>query len=168
MPRHLRPAFAKDLPAVSLLISRIYDKLGGEADRQKSPSFYNFIGEEALLERLREGSLMLIVEGDEGLQAFLEMRGQHLSLLFVAEQFRRQGLARELLREALATTERIYSQSVVISVNARIESLPVYESLGFMVSGGENNEEGMRTMPMICVLPKNLSKNTNTKTDNRI
>jgi ElaA protein len=65
-----------------------------------------------------------------------------------ALKVRGRGLGRELMQEALATTQRLYpGQS--ISISAQVYLKKFYSSLGFVARGADYDEDGIAHVKMI-------------------
>jgi len=81
------------------------------------------------------------------------MRGHHhVSLLFVAPEFQRRGIAKELLRQALQICRANAPGLSEISVNSSSYAAPIYEKLGFRRAGERQVRNGIGFIPMVLKL----------------
>lgn len=67
----------------------------------------------------------------------------HISLLFVNEEFHKQGIGKSLINYILKFNERNF-----ITVNSSIYGKSFYEHLGFVCLSNEQNVKGLRFYPM--------------------
>lgn len=81
--------------------------------------------------------------GDK-LAGILAMRQDHISLLFVAKEFHRQGIARSLFGYMLSEVEKDR-----ITVNSSPYALEIYGKLGFTATSAEQITNGIRYIPMM-------------------
>jgi predicted GNAT family N-acyltransferase len=77
----------------------------------------------------------------------------HISLLFVHMAHQRQGIARELLRRALAICCRYRPSLRQVDVNSSPNAVVAYARLGFRQRGPEQIKNGIRFVPMVLDLP---------------
>jgi ribosomal protein S18 acetylase RimI-like enzyme len=139
-----------EAPAVSDLARRVFDIFVGHEFSEEGVAAYAEYVESAALQARQESdhfTLVALVDGE--LAGMIEFRhGEHLSMLFVAPEFQRRGIARRLYRAAL---ERISGDSPeldAITVNASRYAVPVYERFGFHATGTEQTVNGMIFVPM--------------------
>jgi len=72
----------------------------------------------------------------------------HISLMFVDKQHHRKGIARQLFWTVL---EDIRNQEATeITVNSSPYAVAVYESLGFIKTGEQQEKDGIIFVPMSC------------------
>ncbi|MBO5121381.1 MAG: GNAT family N-acetyltransferase [Bacilli bacterium] len=67
----------------------------------------------------------------------------HISLLFVNEEFHKQGIGKSLINYILKFNEQNF-----ITVNSSIYGKSFYEHLGFVCLSNEQNVKGLRFYPM--------------------
>lgn len=93
-------------------------------------------------ERIASGERNLIaVEGSQVLGYISFKRTNHLSLLFVRDGFKRQGIGRQLFQKAAhGLTE--------ITLNSSDEAIPFYLALGFCTTGDRFHQKGAWSTPM--------------------
>ncbi len=70
--------------------------------------------------------------------------GSHINLLFVKEEYQKQGIAKSLFETAKQECDKTHEITVYSSPYA----LKVYERLGFITTGGETTVNGIRFTPM--------------------
>jgi GNAT superfamily N-acetyltransferase len=95
---------------------------------------------------LRQGfTLVAKLEGRMvGMCAFRD--GHHVTLFFVLPEFQGQGIGRRLFDAAV---ERARTNGAAkLEVHSSPVAVPVYEALGFSVTGSEKVEDGIRYIPM--------------------
>lgn len=138
-------------------IDEIVDLIQTAFDRFIAPGFKNegiqyfrrFIRSADLKERLALGSVILAAKWGEQLAGMIEIRdGDHIALLFTAERFQRQGVARNLLQAALDRCLQRRPGQAKITVNAAPSAVMIYERLGFAVTDGPQEKYGLRYVPM--------------------
>ena len=74
--------------------------------------------------------------------------GQHISLLFVREQFHHLGIAKRLVRMAVAYVEAMEPDIRAVTVNSSPYAVGFYEKVGFQPLGPEKKADGIRFTSM--------------------
>lgn len=74
--------------------------------------------------------------------------GQHISLLFVREQFHHLGVARRLVKMAVAYVEAMKPETRAVTVNSSPYAVGFYEKVGFQALGPEKMADGIRFTSM--------------------
>lgn len=69
--------------------------------------------------------------------------GSHVALFFVDKEFQHQGIGRKLFEVVKADNTKDF-----LTVNAAPYALPVYHALGFVATGSEQIDNGVRFTPM--------------------
>ena len=112
--------------------------------------FMKYIEPRVLKRRLLTGDYTVFLAQDEGRVAgVLELRDyEHISLLFVAENYQGKGLARSLFNHIRIRIAVGHPGQRVISVNASPNAIQTYEKLGFNQTGAEQEVSGIRFIPM--------------------
>lgn len=88
---------------------------------------------------------------DKELAGFILIRDfNHISLFFVAKEYQKQGISKELLRIARHRCSEKNPFLSEITVNSSPFALDAYKRLGFSVTGPEKTENGIICVPM-CV-----------------
>ena len=81
-----------------------------------------------------------------GMCAFRD--GNHITLFFVRPKLHGQGIGRRLFDAAAERVRRNVPEATKLEVHSSPAAVPVYEALGFEVTGPEEVEGGMRYVPM--------------------
>ncbi len=104
-------------------------------------TFNNFINDESVI----HGLLMYGAYEQKNLVGVIATRneGNHISLFFVHSKYHRQGIGRRLFEVAVKN-----STSEIITVNSSPYAVAVYHKLGFIDTGAEQTQDGMRFTPM--------------------
>lgn len=111
--------------------------------------FLSYLGEDAMAERAEGEQFVLVAEAGERLIGTIEMVDYgHLSLLFVAGDAQRRGVARRLLNEAIAISRDKVPELREVGVHSSPNAVAAYENLGFRIEGPERVENGIRYVPM--------------------
>lgn len=74
--------------------------------------------------------------------------GQHISLLFVREQFHHLGIAKHLIKMAVAHVEAMEPEIRAVTVNSSPYAVGFYEKVGFQALGPEKAADGIRFTSM--------------------
>lgn len=111
--------------------------------------FAGYILPPEILNRIREGAVVLVADAGESLAGVLEIReGKHLSMLFVDPEFQGCGIARQLLERAAKFLLKIAPDEKELRVFAAPGAVAAYRALGFTETGNETFESGIRYLPM--------------------
>ncbi len=139
-----------DCIAASRLINEVAEIfIAPDFTPQGMNHFLAFTRSSALCERLENGALILGAWDKEQFVGLIEFReGPHIALLFTAASWQGRGIARKLLDAALVHYFRQHGASEKLTVNASLFAVPIYQKLGFSVSGPEQNVNGICFVPM--------------------
>lgn len=150
-----RPLSAKDTLEVSELAACVFNELvAPEYSSEGVQEFHRYIQPSAFRARAQTNHFSLISLEQDKVVGVIEMRGHnHVSLLFVAPEFQRRGIAKELLRRALQICRANEPRLSEISVNSSSYAVPIYERLGFRRAGGRQVRNGIGFLPMVLKLP---------------
>ena len=112
-------------------------------------NFAEFLTDEALKKMFLIGEYLLFVAVDgEKIVGLISLRsGNHISLLFVDEEYHRQGIGRALVKciqEYLLQNTR-YNK---VTVFASPYGIPFYHRIGFCDTGEETKRDGIIFTPM--------------------
>ncbi len=153
----MRTARAEDLAAVARLIEAGFvTSIAPGYDVVGRVAFRMYAHERAIRARLAAGALGLVAEVAGEVVGYAELQGaggalggrDHLSLLFVAPDRQRQGVARRLLAKAVARLRLMPQPPPALTVNADPGALSAYRRLGFVATGPEAVIDGIRAVPM--------------------
>jgi putative acetyltransferase len=108
-------------------------------------------GVQALIPEVRkylasdEANLVVAVDGDDVCVGFMGANGNDVESLFVAPEFQRRGVGRELLNYA-----RERAGALTVSVNEQNpEAVRFYEAYGFVVAGRSETDSAGRPYPLL-------------------
>ncbi len=140
--RIMEPAEAA---SVSRLVRASFDEfIGPEYTQQGVGEFYQYVEPEALEQRTQADHFVLVAVADERPIGMIEIRqNNHVALLFVDKQYQHHGIAKELLRRALAEARTKTQNLERVTVNSSRYGVPAYEKLGFRQTGPERTVNGI-------------------------
>ncbi|MCL2580472.1 MAG: GNAT family N-acetyltransferase [Oscillospiraceae bacterium] len=88
--------------------------------------------------------------GDEILGVIATQGTSHISLLFVDKAYHRQGIARQMFEAVL---DQLKGCNVTrITVNSSPYAVAVYKRLGFTITQGQQEKDGILYIPMLYTL----------------
>lgn len=104
--------------------------------------FKQFVSAEAIAERDQLGSTTYVALIQNVIVGVLQVRGQHIELLFVLSELQSRGVGRALVKAADAECK-------LSTVNASVNSVMAYMRYGFVPCGADQiSEAGLRFVPM--------------------
>jgi len=144
-----------DIPKVSELVARVFNEfVAPEYSAEGVQEFHRYIQPSAFRSRSQTNHFSLITLAHNMVVGVIEVRGHHhVSLLFVAPEFQRQGIAKELLHRALQICRAKEPRLSEISVNSSSYAVPIYEKLGFRGIAERQLRNGIGFIPMVLKLP---------------
>ena len=150
-----RPLSAKDIAEVSELVARVFKEfVAPEYSSEGVQAFHRYIQPSVLRARAETNHFSLISLAQDKVVGVIEMRDHHhISLFFVAPDYQRQGIAKELLRRALQICRTNKRRLSEITVNSSSYAVPIYEKLGFDPVGKRQVRNGIGFLPMVLKLP---------------
>ena len=109
--------------------------------------------------RTRSNHLVMLAEEDGNLVDVVEVRDfNHISLLFVASEPQRKGIANHPLDGALEMGRRNEPSLAEVSAHSSPNAVGAYEKLGFHAEGPEKVEHGIRFIPMILCVGQGVNR----------
>lgn len=116
--------------------------------------FMAYASPEALSRRLGGDHVAFVATKAPGrVVGVVEVRDhRHVSLLFVDRALQRRGIGRRLLLKAIEACREANPEVKALTVNASPNSVGAYERLGFESTGGEQERNGIRFVPMSLIL----------------
>jgi len=137
--------------AVSDLIIQVFDEfIAGGYSQEGVQEFLAYVTPEGLAKRVQENHFTLVAAAGDSIVGVIEVRAcDHVSLLFVDKAFQGRGISRTLLEQALVRCRGNNPELHEVSVNSSPYAVPIYESLGFCITGPEQTVHGIRFTPMI-------------------
>lgn len=147
----LNPA---DVIKVSELASCVFNEfVAPQCSPQGVREFQSYIQPTAFLARSQANYFTLIAATQNTIVGMIEVRDyNHISLLFVAPDYHRKGIAKELCRKALQVCRVNKPELSEVSVNSSSYAIPIYEKLGFHQIGDWQIRNGIGFIPMILKL----------------
>jgi GNAT superfamily N-acetyltransferase len=147
----IAPLETKQVADAMDMVWRVFSEFEAPQYSQRGiDEFADFIRPEIIKEKQARGELLLwaCFDGEAiiGLLA-LAPRG-HISLLFVETAYHRQGVARALWK----ATQASQKDTCKYTVNASPYAHEAYKHLGFQDTDGEKTVNGLRFIPMQCVI----------------
>ena len=122
---------------------------------QGRDEFLKYIDPKALTERSKSNPLNIVAIQNQNPIGYIEFRDDnHVSLFFVAKEFQRKGIGKELLRRSVDQCLQKKPNLQKITVNASPKSVPAYKKMGFSAEGYEQIKNGIRFAPMTLNLIK--------------
>ena len=111
--------------------------------------FKKFVDAESMRDRIRNGDFVIVALVGGRIIGLIEVRlNNHISLMFVDEEWHRQGVAKRLLELAIDRCRQNNHDLESIEVHSSPFAVLVYEKLGFIQSGEERIENGIQYTPM--------------------
>ncbi len=140
---------------VSELVVRVFnDFVAPEYSLEGIQEFQKYVQPTAFLARSRTNHFTLVSIVQDQVVGMIEVRNYgHISLLFVASEYHRRGIAEELWRKALQICYANKSELSEISVNSSSYAVSIYERLGFRPIGNKQVRNGIAFIPMVLKLP---------------
>ena len=121
--------------------------------------FLKYVDPDLMAKRTRNNHFVMLAEEDGNLVGAIEVRDfNHISLLFVASEFQRKGIANKLLEEAVDLGRRNEPSLAEVSVHSSPNAVSAYEKLGFHAEGPEKVEHGIRFIPMILCVGQGVNR----------
>ncbi len=145
----IKEANINDITPIILFIKKVYDRfLSCHHTKKGNNQFYAFIEYEKILKRMKtaESRLFFKVNYFETIVGVIELRyGNHISLLYVDEDYQRRGIAKELFAYIKEQNgEQKYT------VNSSIYAVAIYKKMGFVPQVKKiQKTSGVQYLPMI-------------------
>ena len=135
--------------AAKALVGRVFDAyVAPEYPPEGVESFYQFL--HAIGTPSEDGGMPLQLFGHflrNTLTGVVAVRDcTHISLLYVAPEYHRQGIGRALFQAV--RQDAVAAGAQYMTVNASPYGVPVYRRLGFVEAGPEEERDGIRFTPM--------------------
>lgn len=143
-----------DVLDVSKLVARVFNEFNAPGYSAKGvQEFHRYSQPSAFHARQQTDHFALISRVQDQVVGMIEVREyHHVSLLFVAPEFQRRGIAKELLHRALLLCHANEPKLAKISVNSSPYAVPIYEKLGFCRTGEQQVSNGISFIPMVLKL----------------
>jgi GNAT superfamily N-acetyltransferase len=151
-----------ELPQISRLMETVFDEfIAPGYDPHGTREFLGYIHPAAIAYRIKRNHFLRVATVEETVNertttkivGVIEVRNHcHFSLLFVAGQFQRRGIASELVRQAIALCQTHNPTLQHVTVHADPRAVPAYEAMGFYATGTARIENGIHYIPMVYSL----------------
>ncbi len=134
---------------VCLFVKRVFDGFVAPLyEAEGVEEFLKYVDPDRMANRLYSNHFVLIAEQGGNLVGAIEIRElNHVSLLLVAGDSQRQGIAKRLLEGALKICQSDLDLQEM-SVHSSPNAVNAYAKLGFKATGQEQLENGIRFVPM--------------------
>lgn len=120
-----------------------------EYGKEGTQNFFDFISDQGLKKMFLLGEYVMYVakEADKIIGLISVRTGNHISLLFVDEQYHRKGVATNLMQRLVAHMKE-NTRYGFLTVNASPYGVPFYHKLGFADTDVETTKDGIIYTPM--------------------
>lgn len=145
----IRTMTRRDLRTVSAVCLRSFKYSVADTLSPKGvKTFASVVTPESFSERMQKDNLMFVAEDGGKPIGVIELKeGRHIAVFFIEPAYQKQGVGKQLLREAFA-----HARQDQITVNASLTSVPAYQTFGFEPSGEISESGGLVYQPMTRVL----------------
>lgn len=153
-PYQIRWAGVADwTPAMNMIWKTFMKFEGNVYSKEGIENFLDFITDKDLFHAFVQGKYLMKValDGDKIIGAASVRNRNHLSLLFVDENYHRQGVGKALMEEFFDFLKQ-ESEEQVMTVKSAPYAVCFYEKLGFQPTGPEEHYSGILVTPMRKVL----------------
>ncbi|WP_087500821.1 GNAT family N-acetyltransferase [Pseudomonas sp. SID14000] len=142
---HIRKLTPDDLPhASALCLDAFMQAVAPSLSAQGVETFTKVAAPKAFAERMQDDNLMLVCVMDGAITGLIELKeGRHVTMLFIAPRWQRQGIGRRLMSAALE-----HARVEVVTVRASLSSVPAYQRYGFNLAGEVGEFAGLAYQPM--------------------
>ncbi len=118
--------------------------------------FYKYIAPDSFKDRLSKYHVLIGCLEKDKVIAILEIRNNdHISLFFVDGRYQGKGIGRAMFEYFLRILKDEHLNVKLITVNSSPNSVIFYEKLGFIKSGEEKENNGIRFNPMTYEITTN-------------
>lgn len=150
-----------DIKEAMGLVRQVFNRfVAPEYSQEGIDEFQKFVEPETVIRNMGAGVLKLWGCFDDGcIAGVIAMKsfavdllrgpywsGSHIDMLFVKEEYHRQGIAKRLLE----TAKQACFEAREITVYSSPYAVGIYKRLGFAPTGGEMTVNGIRFTPMKC------------------
>jgi GNAT superfamily N-acetyltransferase len=130
----------------SRFVRQVFDEFVAiDYSAEGNATFYEFIREEEIGKRLRQGNYFLVYEVDNRIVGILELRDKkHICLLFVDKNYQGRGIAKELFKTTIAYIRENAPTIKIIEVNSSPYALEIYKKMGFIQKSNLKEQNGIK------------------------
>ena len=135
-----------DIVSASMLVNSVFlDSIAPTLTQQGIQTFQSAMTAEAMLKRLQIENRFLVCKQAGSIVGLGEVRDiNHLNLLFVLPAMQRKGIGRQLFNRLIRDIP-----DNMITVNASLNSVSAYKTLGFEITSEIKEVRGIRSQAMI-------------------
>ncbi len=139
-----------EIGSYSGLIKEVYDEyVAIDYPEEGNRTFYSFISEDAILERMKNKNFMICAKSGGAIIAAHEIRDKnHIALFFVKKEYHNMGIGRSLFDHSLTMIKNRYPEIEVITVNSSPYALNIYKKMGFIQKSEICRQNGIKFYPM--------------------
>jgi len=136
------------------LIYRVFKEfIAPDFSQQGIDEFLSFASPEGLAERTQANNFASLALCQNQIVGMIEIRDyDHISLLFVDAEYQGSGIGSELIERSLGRCLARNPNLDSMSVNSGPNSVAFYEKVGFLPTAPEQEQNGIRFVPMILRL----------------
>ena len=121
--------------------------------------FNKFVNAEAVEARFKAGNIFILAKDGDKTVGLIEMRNNsHIALLFVDKSYQHQGIAKKLVRRAVAVCLDRDRELNKITVNSSPNAYIAYRSIGFKGERTVKTVNGIQFVPMELDIGLNKEK----------
>lgn len=145
----IRKMTPKDLHTVSAVCLRSFKHNVAETLSPKGVrTFAGVTTPESFADRMQKDNLMFVAEDGGQPVGVIELKeGRHIAMFFIEPAYQKQGIGRQLLREAFD-----HARQREVTVNASLTSVTAYQTFGFELNGDVSESGGLVYQPMRVIL----------------
>ncbi len=140
----------EEIPEFCSLVRTVYDEfVAPDYSDEGNSHFYSYLEEAAVSERFEQGGFFAAARVEDifaGVAAFRDI--SHLTTFFVSKDYQNRGVGRMLFAFSLRHIRSHHPEIKKITVNSSPFALPVYKRLGFELTGGREEKDGIIYYPM--------------------
>ena len=134
------------------LVERVFDEFVRRDFTKEGIANFLHVARAMLFDQSAQHFVM-VVESTGRLIGVIDVReSSHISRFFVETTYQRQGIGRQLLNEAVALCCGKKPSLTAIDVHSSLWAVSIYEKLGFIQTGPEEERSGIRFVPMVKIL----------------
>lgn len=150
-----RPAGGADAAAMATLMHAVVNRfLLPDMDAAAGAAFLQSHGASDFADAMREGAFFFKAEADDALVGMIGVfAATHVKYLFVDGAWHGRGVARELLRQAVAEM-RVRGEPRKVTLNSSDYAIDIYRKLGFIETDLRQQRDGVWFTPMALELPR--------------
>lgn len=144
-------------PKVASLVWEVFAEFEAPGYKQEGINeFKKFIQPDKITEYCEQGNFFVICckNADETIGVIAVREDSHISLLFVKKEYHQRGIARKLFMMAIEKCCNKHPGLQTITVNSSPYAVKIYEKMGFKKVGAEQEQNGIRFIPMLFVIDK--------------